>query len=177
MYRRKTRSPLIPQGVPVHDQHPETLQPCLSAWHPALPSFYLLLPQPPHPLALQFLGVGSTVGCWCVGYFCPSELDRHQITPVQKSCTGVSPAERQESLVQAQCALMSLNRFWRKLVACQHRVWVESCTSRYQRLLPWVCFTEVHVSVGRARKMDSFLISCPLFPQTTIPWSLQIYHS
>lgn len=83
MYRRKTRSTLIPQGVPVHDYHPEALQPCLSAWHPALPSFYLLLPQPPHPLALQF----SVLVSWVLAARLGAGV---WVTSAPQSQTGIS---------------------------------------------------------------------------------------
>lgn len=72
---------------------------------------------------------------------------------------------------------MSLNSFWRELMAFQHRGWVECWISRCQCPLCWVGLAEVHVSVGKGRQMDRFLISCLFLPQTTLPLSLQIYHS
>lgn len=59
----------------------------------------------------------------------------------------------------------------------QHTEWVEHSTALYQHLLHPVWFAEVHVSVEKGRKMDEFLISCQFLPQTSLPWSLQIYHS
>lgn len=66
-----------------------------------------------------------------------SKPDRHQLPPVQILWNGVSPAEREDSLAQALCVLMTLNSFGRKLMAFQHTEWVECCTSSYQYLLHW----------------------------------------
>lgn len=143
---------------------------------PSTCPYSLGLPSP-WPYNFLFLSSGGWQHSWAQGCRLAlplSEPDRHQLPPVQKP---LSPAEREDSLAQAQCVLMSLNSFWRKLMAFQHMEWVERCTSRSQHLLHWVWFAEVHVSVGKGRKMDRFLISCLFLPQTTLPWSLQIYHS
>lgn len=134
----------------------------------------------PWPYYFLFRSFGSWQHSWAQGCRLAlplSEPDRHQLPPVQKPCNGASPAEREDSLAQAQCGLMSLNSFWRKLVAFQHTEWVERCTSRYQHLLRCLWFPEAHISVGKGRKIDRFLIACPFLPQTTLPRSLQIYHS
>ena len=137
------------------------------------------LPSPWHYNS-QFWSFGGWQYSWAqrCGLALPFlEPDRHQIPPVQNPFNRVSPAEKEDSLAQAQCVLMSLNSFWRKLPALQHTEWVECWTSLYQHLLHWVWFAEVHLSMGKGRKIDRFLISCPFLPQTTLSWSLQIYHS
>lgn len=70
------------------------------------------------------------------------------------------------------------NSFWRKLCALRAQsvgrelyLFVSASLS-LGLLCSSVCYTREDKN-----KTNSFLISCPLLPQTTLPWSLQIYHS
>lgn len=153
----KTKGMVIIQYVPAYD------------YYPGLSTYV--------PVALLFslLGAGRTAGCRR-GSLLPLQPDGHHLAPIRTLCMGVSSPERKDSLPQAQCSLMSLIASGESSVPCKHRAWVESCTSLYQHLLPWVYSAQVCLTLGRT-KINSFLISCLLLPQTTLLWSLQIYHS